>query len=55
MKVYVSKQIYAYFRSQTGRIDLQMIQYLPQAFDGKAFNFTQALRQRLVAEGIGTE
>ncbi len=51
--------VIAYYRQPKGRIDLQAIQYVPEAFLGKGFNYNQALRisleERLGIKGQGVE
>lgn len=52
LKLFASKDVYAYYRSTEGPINMLMIQHLPRAFNGSKINFSGALRAALLKEKI---
>lgn len=53
VKVYASNDVYAYYRSPTGRIQLEAIRHIPNAFNGTSINMEKALTAVFAEKGIG--
>jgi hypothetical protein len=47
MKVYAANDVLAYYRSPSGRIQMEMVQHIPNAFCGGQIDFKRALRTTL--------
>jgi hypothetical protein len=47
LKVFGANGVLAYFRSPHGRIEMQMIQHIPEAFSGGGIDFKAALKVTL--------
>lgn len=52
LKLFATKDMYAHYRSPSGRIDTRMIQYIPTVFNGTRFKFDDALREALLKGGV---
>lgn len=52
VKVYGSHDVYAYYRSPSGRIALEMISHIPNSFSGNSINFDKAIKSALLEMGV---
>lgn len=55
MRLVPCKDLFANYRSPTGRIELNMIRHIPEYFDGSELGFSKALEKALREKGIGGE